>query len=308
MDISNLKSSPQSDMSKLFEKNDKNQTLLAEAIIQNDEKSIDSLLAIGAAKSIFVQGYFPGSLVCTLPQTSQPPSGVFDHPPPLTTSSAVTLSKLDDAMCVHIESLKQHKIQLVAAKSNNSQPTAILAPSQPSAPATPPFNPLPATLQVGDTVRRGPDWTWGSQDGTPGNTGTIIQWSPPDGRNLNVVVQWTGGSTNSYAYDHIRPKFDVCLVDPNDPSNLGTSFYPSGQKVREDPFKVGDKVKYASTPGEVLDGRLAVVVEAKQKKKRMENGVSDFCFKLADLQNDTLCEQSSSKLRYADGSTRLVHF
>ncbi len=62
--------------------------------------------------------------------------------------------------------------------------------------------PRPETLPVGTRVRRGPDWTWWNQDGTPGNLGTVrperdhpqwarVEWDGAPGSNLNY--SWGDG-------------------------------------------------------------------------------------------------------------------
>ena len=52
-------------------------------------------------------------------------------------------------------------------------------------------------LAKGDRVRRGKDWKWDSQDGHPGNVGTVIDCSDKDGW---VTVKWDGGSQNGYRW------------------------------------------------------------------------------------------------------------
>ncbi len=57
--------------------------------------------------------------------------------------------------------------------------------------------PRPATLPVGTRVRRGPDWCWEDQDGTPGNVGTV---DGADGADGWVSVDWGGGSEWLYRW------------------------------------------------------------------------------------------------------------
>ncbi len=61
-------------MSNFLTKNNLQQTPLCEAIVSNNCDAVKELLLEGAAASIFIMGYFPESLVCTLPQTAQPDS------------------------------------------------------------------------------------------------------------------------------------------------------------------------------------------------------------------------------------------
>jgi len=56
-------------------------------------------------------------------------------------------------------------------------------------------------LEPGDRVRRGPDWSWGNQDVTPGNFGTVLN---PNVFNDQIqpwiTVGWDGGPSHSYPY------------------------------------------------------------------------------------------------------------
>jgi len=55
-------------------------------------------------------------------------------------------------------------------------------------------SPRASSLNVGDRVRRGPDWEWGDQDGGAGNAGTITDVDS-DGW---VRVKWDKGGSNKY--------------------------------------------------------------------------------------------------------------
>ena len=56
-------------------------------------------------------------------------------------------------------------------------------------------------LETGDRVKRGPDWSWGDQDVTPGNLGTVLN---PNVFNDQIqpwiTVGWDGGSPHNYPY------------------------------------------------------------------------------------------------------------
>lgn len=68
-------------------------------------------------------------------------------------------------------------------------------------------------LEAGDRVRRGPDWSWGDQDVTPGNLGTVI--SPNtfiDQTQPWITVCWEGG--DSYNYPYFEGNQGIELVDP----------------------------------------------------------------------------------------------
>lgn len=68
-------------------------------------------------------------------------------------------------------------------------------------------------LEPGDRVRRGPDWSWGDQDVTPGNFGTVLN---PNVFNDQIqpwiTVGWDGGFSHSYPY--FEGNQGVELVDP----------------------------------------------------------------------------------------------
>lgn len=55
-------------------------------------------------------------------------------------------------------------------------------------------------LEPGDKVVRGPNWTWGSQDGTPNSIGTVSGLSR-DSHPKWYRVKWPNGKENSYLYD-----------------------------------------------------------------------------------------------------------
>lgn len=64
------------------------------------------------------------------------------------------------------------------------------------------------TYYIGMEVVRGRDWRWETQDGFPGNTGTITEIAYKSGGDYWVRVAWKdGGSHNTY---RIGPKsFDL---------------------------------------------------------------------------------------------------
>ena len=145
-DIRRLK--PTAEM--LLQRNDDQQTPLAVAIIGGSLQNIETLLEVGASKTIFVKGYSDGSLVCTLPQASQPPSSVFHHQPPHKSTDDIVISKIDEALCTQIKHLRDEKIAAAAAAA-----AALVASSTSRSPASggsatssPVFNPLPDHLKV----------------------------------------------------------------------------------------------------------------------------------------------------------------
>jgi hypothetical protein len=63
-------------------------------------------------------------------------------------------------------------------------------------------------LADGDRVRRGKDWKWGDQDGSPPTGGTVQ--GNPDGGGW-VRVEWDSGQTNSYRMQYPSGPFDLYL-------------------------------------------------------------------------------------------------
>jgi len=83
-------------------------------------ETVDALLNIGAASSIFVQGYANNSLVCNLPMAEQPHSSSFCHPPPIT-CHPILLDKIDVALAEHINCLYKQNVedQILKEKEQN---------------------------------------------------------------------------------------------------------------------------------------------------------------------------------------------
>ena len=66
--------------------------------------SLEALWKANAASSVFVRGYAPKSLICTLPMAVQPPSSVFEHPSPIEIPSEV-ISDIDSHLAEYVEEL-----------------------------------------------------------------------------------------------------------------------------------------------------------------------------------------------------------
>lgn len=154
-------------------------------------------------------------------------------------------------------------------------------------------------------MRRGPDWSWGDQDGNPPTTGTVVSFQPANagaatlaslgpsgmsfggfgmpyvgGRN-NVVVQWQSGLQASYVYDKSIPKFDLQRANPADPTAVpaGQASIAAATKLPPNEFKVGDKVRLSQKPKKARTGdteeclgaygenRLGVIVKEEKKLK-----------------------------------------
>ena len=68
---------------------------------------------------------------------------------------------------------------------------------------------LAALMKIGTRVRRGPDWKWTNQDGTPPGEGRVIGELGDDGW---IRVQWDIGTTNSYRMGK-EGKYDLKLSE-----------------------------------------------------------------------------------------------
>ena len=124
------------------------------------------LLENGAARSIFVKGYAPDSLVCALPMAEQPESSVHLWPPPISID-AERLHVLDTALAYHIAQMAADAVRRKAEQAiekkrfeDAEKKAATLAASAPKVT----FEHYPDTLVVGNIVRRGPDWSYSDQD------------------------------------------------------------------------------------------------------------------------------------------------
>lgn len=130
----------------LLQRNEFQQTPLTVAILEKQRETVETLLEYGAAETVFVAGYLPNSVVCTLPQASQPPSSVFQHPPPLMDTDPILLSKLDDAVCAYIKSLAALKVKKAADEA--ALAAALGSSSGPNPITKTPFNFFPTKLKV----------------------------------------------------------------------------------------------------------------------------------------------------------------
>lgn len=80
-------------------------------------------------------------------------------------------------------------------------------------------------IKPGLRVVRGPDWSWGDQDGGEGCVGTIaeISGSEDDGRvnGKAVVVQWDAGNRCNYRCG-VEDKYDLRIYDT---AQIGKGYY-----------------------------------------------------------------------------------
>ncbi|VDI16816.1 Hypothetical predicted protein [Mytilus galloprovincialis] len=105
-----------------------------------------------------------------------------------------------------------------------------------------------STLQLGDRVRRGPDWSFGDQDRNL--PGTVIG-QDEDGI---IWVEWDHGQENVYAYDEQRHIYKIMKV--NEPRILVDEIIAVGCKVvRGHDWKFGDTDGGPGSIGTVLDVR-----------------------------------------------------
>ncbi|XP_071166441.1 uncharacterized protein [Mytilus edulis] len=105
-----------------------------------------------------------------------------------------------------------------------------------------------STLQLGDRVRRGPDWSFGDQDRNL--PGTVIG-QDEDGI---VWVEWDHGQENVYAYDEQRHIYKIMKV--NEPRIFVDEIIAVGCKVvRGHDWKFGDTDGGPGSIGTVLDVR-----------------------------------------------------
>ncbi len=67
-------------------------------------------------------------------------------------------------------------------------------------------------VEVGLRVIRGPDWSWGDQDGGEGGVGTVVEVrraADPEG---TAYVQWDGGHRSNYRVGH-QGRHDLRTLD-----------------------------------------------------------------------------------------------
>jgi len=96
-------------------------------------------------------------------------------------------------------------------------------------------------LQVGDRVRRGPDWRWRNQDGGPGSEGTVVSAGVIDGW---ARVVWDVGAANNYRWN-VDDAFDLELRHDSARPELVPNHPNTG---------LVDSIRAAGSPG--VDGWL----------------------------------------------------
>ena len=235
-----------------FKNGDKQQTSLAIALRKGEPlEIIEKFLSGDAAVSVFVKGYFPNSLVCTLPMAQQPPSRSFLYDEPLKGVKPEMVIQIDKAVAEHIDYLVALKAdQDVTRKtytgtndtSGNEIGSGISkkyvrpvtgknkATGAPVSPA------VGIPLAVGNHVRRGPSWKWNDQDHKSGSVPCVGIILTVNGDDIRVrwgkdPLKYDGGNAheNVYRNDPSKSIYDLVVVDPD--------FKPM-EKLR-----VGDKVR-----------------------------------------------------------------
>lgn len=225
-------------MDRYLQKNDDHQTLLYQTLVH--EESIQKHLEEGAAASIFVRGYIPGSLICTLPMEERPSSNSFEYSPPVTNIKGDVIAAIDIAMAVRIA-------DLIAAKAARAVIGTVSSKDVK-------FNHYPPSLKIGDYVRRGPNWTYGTQDhksgllpcvgivlGVSGSSVTVAWGSSP------IIYDSKKLSQNMYVYDASSSQYGLCLVDPTNQNFnpvIGAEKFKVGDKVRLSPYLKGSTLAY----------------------------------------------------------------
>jgi hypothetical protein len=148
----------------LFEKSpDDHRTPLAQAICSNNVDEVSLLLREGAVKSIFVNGPYANSLVCTLPHTVQPPSQYILQPKRVEKDQIhpKILEDIDENLSEYILNLKQAELSKISpsgvsgtSPANGTDNMAKDVLSDPSASKkTKKSNSMFDTFRRGDKVR-----------------------------------------------------------------------------------------------------------------------------------------------------------
>jgi len=119
------------------------------------------------ASSVFVHGYSPNSLVCTLPMATQPSSSVVTHEAPLIGVDPALLEMIDVTLAKNVQKMvtdeqaEEARIKKAEAADQKKRAAALATPKVVAAAPVSTFNHFPAQLSVGDHVRRALGWRWG---------------------------------------------------------------------------------------------------------------------------------------------------
>ena len=332
----------QSCKSSFFLRNQDQETPLSVAIQSHADKSIHSLLEYGAAASVFVQSYSSHGLVCTLPMALQPESSCFEYPPPLTGVDSHVVELIDEKLAEYVDELVDKQKE---KEKGNDLLINIGCPSTVNPGGSlgaPPFDHYPATLKVGDVVRRGPQWTFGSQDEQNGvplagvvmNAQVSMSWG-------SYQVQWRTNPSDpntavaTYQYDYDPSNLTIYLVDTSNPKAVPKGLKSPSAPYHAAKFKPGDKVRLVNqcltstversknTSNSVVtllssqclgtDSLNLVGIITGVKKELYKGsktprarpfapGEEDNVVTVMSVHSGVKCDYASSDLRYADGS------
>ena len=102
----------------------------------------------------------------------------------------------------------------------------------------------PSIFDVGDRVVRGPTWKWGSQDGGPGNQGTVTNVGSSSGEAW-YSVEWANGNSNKYrGLPHRDLQREGARV-----KNMSSTF-SNGDNVKDERDRVGTIVYGPDSDGD----------------------------------------------------------
>ncbi|CAC5378110.1 unnamed protein product [Mytilus coruscus] len=141
-----------------------------------------------------------------------------------------------------------------------------------------------STLQLGDRVRRGPDWSFGDQDRNL--AGTVIGQD----EKCIILVEWDHGQTNVYPYDEQRHIYNIMKV--NESRILVDEMIAVGCKVvRGHDWRFGDTDGGSGSIGTVLDvrrnGKVVVRWDCKRTDLYKIGHKGRFEIRLKDDKNKT---------------------
>eukprot|EP01038_Epipyxis_sp_PR26KG_P004361 gene4361-6169_t len=225
--------------------------------ISNPVLVVDYLLRNGGTSTVFVKGYLPDSLVCSLPQAVQPHSSVVEFVPPLRGSDPVLISKVDEELSQFVKLLQEtyEKEQQAIKEADIKQKDAEKYKNDNLSKK---FNPFPALLKVGDTVVRVIPPSFGTN-----STGTVESI-------INNFVQVKWHDTNSispYTYDSKSSTSEIKLHDPN-PNAADPPAGPSSQPLTPSSPSLSQQLttSISSSPNNIDDfevGDLVILTHEK---------------------------------------------
>ena len=164
------------------------------------------------------------------------------------------------------------------------------------------------SLNVGDRVRRGPDWKWGDQDGGAGNAGTITEAANANGW---VGVKWDKGGSDKYrtqkagGTDLVKTPEVVSLWKCTEPPGGGVAYRNSPSMEDRSSVSVSGGSIITAIDRVGVDGNwLKVVHESGMKYLPItKNGEVLFELqKVGSLQQEPSCKQGHRMARQEKGT------